>query len=93
MTLNKTTILLCMSLCMSWCNAQDPNRFLGEVTAISQKYDSLWNGTQETYVFTGSSSIRFWEDLEAHFPDRQIINSGFGGSQTSDLLYFCENLI
>ncbi|MCM4153346.1 G-D-S-L family lipolytic protein [Arenibacter sp. N53] len=67
--------------------------FQNEVMAIQQKYDTLWDSSKETIVFTGSSSIRMWKDLETMFPDRQIINSGFGGSQSSDLLHFYNELI
>jgi lysophospholipase L1-like esterase len=34
-------------------------------------------------VFVGSSSIRLW-DLSRHFPNRPVINRGFGGSQIVD---------
>ena len=74
-------------------NAQDPSRFADEVAAIEKKYDSVWNPAKETVVFTGSSSIRFWKDLPDRFPEHQIVNTGFGGSQTSDLLAYSEQLI
>lgn len=67
--------------------------FRNEVSDIGKKYDSIWNPDQETIVFTGSSSIRMWKDLESRFPGHQIVNSGFGGSQASDLLKYQEELI
>lgn len=73
--------------------SQNPNRFKEEVSAIQKKYDTLWDASKETIVFTGSSSIRVWRDLESVFPGHQIVNSGFGGSQASDLLAFSEELI
>jgi lysophospholipase L1-like esterase len=73
--------------------AQDPSRFDEEVRSIEQRYDSIWDGSTETVVFTGSSSIRLWEDLDDLFPDHLIINTGFGGSQTSDLLVYSDKLI
>ena len=73
--------------------SQNPNRFKEEVSAIQKKYDTLWDSSKETIVFTGSSSIRVWRDLENFFPGHQIINSGFGGSQASDLLAYSEELI
>lgn len=74
-------------------HAQGPNRFDSEVEAILKKYDTLWDASRETVVFTGSSSIRIWTDLQTRFPEHQIVNSGFGGSQASDLLTFVEELI
>ncbi|MBU3025168.1 MULTISPECIES: GDSL-type esterase/lipase family protein [Zobellia] len=67
--------------------------FNKEVKAIVQKYDSLYDASQESIVFTGSSSIRVWKDLQERFPEHQIINSGFGGSQAIDLLQFTDELI
>jgi lysophospholipase L1-like esterase len=44
-------------------------------------------------VFTGSSSIARWESLRRDFPDWPVLNRGFGGSQMSDLVFFCERII
>ncbi len=74
-------------------NAQDPARFADQVVEIQQKYDTIWDGTKETIVFTGSSTIRMWKNLQALFPEHQIVNSGFGGSQASDLLAYSDELI
>ena len=73
--------------------AQDPNRYKKQVSELDTKYDSIWDPTKETIVFTGSSSIRMWKDVQERFPEQQVINTGFGGSQASDLLYFADNLI
>lgn len=73
--------------------SQDPTRFAEEVEAIKKKYDTLWDASKETIVFTGSSSVRIWNDLQERFPEHQIVNSGFGGSQASDLLYYSEEFI
>jgi lysophospholipase L1-like esterase len=74
-------------------NSQNPKRFETEVAYIQKKYDTLQESVYETIVFVGSSSIRTWEGLEENFPEQQIINSGFGGSQASDLLAYCDELI
>ena len=74
-------------------HSQDPSRFKEEVADIEKKYDSLWDPSQETIVFTGSSSIRTWDDLEEKLPNSQIVNTGFGGSQASDLLAYSKELI
>lgn len=73
--------------------AQEIAPFADEVEAIQKKYDTLWDASKKTIVFTGSSSIRIWHDLQARFPDHQIVNSGFGGSQASDLIGYCDELI
>ncbi|EAR00160.1 SGNH/GDSL hydrolase family protein [Maribacter sp. HTCC2170] len=73
--------------------AQKQNRFQGEVEAIQKKYDTLWNPSKETIVFTGSSSIRLWKELNDLFPDHQIVNTGFGASLSTDLLHYCKELV
>ncbi|MEP2238558.1 MAG: SGNH/GDSL hydrolase family protein [Maribacter sp.] len=73
--------------------AQTENVFTNEVKDITAKYDSIWDSSKETIVFTGSSSVRLWRKLEEEFPNHQIVNSGFGGSQASDLLLFTDELI
>ena len=72
---------------------QDPLRFEAEVTLMEKNMDSLWDQNTPTLVFTGSSSIRMWADLQERFPDTQILNTGFGGSQASDLLFYLGPLI
>lgn len=69
------------------------NNFQNEVDDIVHRNDSIWDNSKETIVFTGSSSIRFWTDVQERFPQYQVLNSGFGGSQTSDLLYHLDNLV
>jgi len=71
--------------------AQDPLRFDQEVkkliagdTAITRK---------KLILFTGSSSIRFWGDIKKYYPQYNVVNRGFGGSQMSDLVYYTDKLI
>lgn len=72
---------------------QTDNPFKNEVKAIQQKNDSLWDSSKATIVFTGSSSIRFWKDVQERFPEHQVLNTGFGGSQFSDLELYLDELI
>ncbi|WP_297337809.1 GDSL-type esterase/lipase family protein [Algoriphagus sp.] len=55
-----------------------------EVRSLTQKIDSLGWSPGAT-VFTGSSTIRMWNDLAETFPNNELINTGFGGSQAIDL--------
>lgn len=92
--LKKIEILTVFAMIVSLSNfAQTENVFTNEVKDITAKYDSIWDSSKETIVFTGSSSIRLWRKLQDEFPEHQIINSGFGGSQASDLLLFIDELI
>ncbi len=73
-------------------NAQDPNRFKEQITELTGKVHSFSNN-KKLAVFTGSSSIRMWKDVQSYFPDYNVINNGFGGSHFSDLLFFYDELI
>lgn len=86
-------LLLCFLALSFFTQAQDPNRFTDEIVQIQKKYDTLWNSSKETVVFTGSSSVRYWSDLQERFPKHQIVNTGFGGSLASDLLVHVNKLI
>jgi len=44
-------------------------------------------------LFTGSSSVAFWKDLQQAFPDHRVLNRGFGGSEFSDLLQYSDRVI
>ncbi|MGB7396168.1 MAG: GDSL-type esterase/lipase family protein [Pricia sp.] len=73
--------------------AQDSLQFKEEVEALQNRYDTVFNPSQETIVFTGSSSIRMWQDVQERFPNHRVVNTGFGGSQATDLSYYIYDLI
>ncbi len=43
-------------------------------------------------VFVGSSSVRLWK-LDKSFPDIDVVNRGFGGSQLADAVQFAPRLL
>lgn len=47
----------------------------------------------DAILFVGSSSIRFWKDLEKDFPDYKVINRGFGGSGLDDAIHYANDII
>jgi len=71
--------------------AQNSERFRTEVEKLTSNDQSITK--KNVILFTGSSSIRLWTDLNSRFPELNIVNRGFGGSQTTDLLYYFDNLI
>ena len=74
-------------------HAQQNGPFQEEVQSIQKKYDGLWDASKTTIVFTGSSSIRMWNNIQDAFPEYQVVNSGFGGSMSADLLRYTNELI
>lgn len=71
--------------------AQDPLRFEKEVQALTAT-DATVN-KKELILFTGSSSIRLWPNLAHSFPQHNVLNRGFGGSEMQDLYYYRKSLI
>ncbi|MDA0194626.1 MAG: SGNH/GDSL hydrolase family protein [Bacteroidetes bacterium] len=87
-------ILVILSLvlcCYSNIYAQDAKRFEKEISNYLKEDAS--GIPANPILFVGSSTIRMWKDLEVYFPNKNIINRGFGGSQMSDLLYYANDLI
>ena len=44
-------------------------------------------------LFIGSSTIRMWKTLDQDFPDRNILNRGFGGSEIADSTHFIPRVV
>ncbi|WP_075349497.1 GDSL-type esterase/lipase family protein [Algoriphagus marinus] len=66
--------------------------FQKEVKSLTERIDQKgWK--PNSFVFTGSSSVRLWRNLQEEFPTIPIINTGFGGSQASDLLIHLDELV
>lgn len=84
--------LLIMVGLSSQASAQDPLRFQKEVDQIHDKHPPSVQ-RDNLILFTGSSSIKMWKDLTQDFPDYEVINAGFGGSQTFELLHYVNELI
>lgn len=89
----KRTALLSICLCVTIAlPAQEKHVFENEVKALVLR-DSLITNRKDVILFTGSSSIRMWTDLEKDFADKNVLNRAFGGSTMRDLLYFADQLI
>jgi lysophospholipase L1-like esterase len=72
-------------------HAQEKHPFENEIKELIQG-DSLVI-KRNIILFTGSSSIKMWTDLEKDFKGKNVLNRGFGGSTMRDLLYFADELI
>jgi lysophospholipase L1-like esterase len=87
------TFLIATILSFSFIvHAQDPGRFQKEIDTIVVKNTKRVNN-HDLIIFTGSSSIRRWQNIQDYFPGKNIINTGFGGSMMSDLLYYSDSVI
>lgn len=60
--------------------------------AAFEEQDRKQAPPKNAYLFAGSSSIRLW-NLPRSFPDLDVINRGFGGSQIADTVHFAPRII
>jgi len=72
--------------------SQDPKRYENQIRNF-QTASTIQRSEEPLLVFTGSSSIRRWENLTTLFPGFQVIKTGFGGSTMNDLEYYINEAI
>jgi len=72
--------------------AQQPVPFEKEIKAFEEQ-DKTTPPPKDAILFTGSSSIRLWESLKTDFPDKVVLNRGFGGSKLPDVIHFADRAI
>ncbi len=69
-----------------------PDRFEDEIR-IFEIIDHFRPPPRNAILFTGSSTIRKWNNLENDLPGIDLINRGFGGSTMKDLNYYRERIV
>ena len=74
------------------CNNNPSNPFENEIQAFEKMDLDNPPGTG-MILFVGSSSLRMWKDIDKVFPDFNVLNRGFGGSQTSDVIHFFDRVV
>ena len=90
-TILKSTLFILM-LCLIQHSFAQEIPFQEEVNNRAREIDaSGWK--PGSVVFTGSSTIRMWKNLQEQFPDIAIINSAFGGSQADQLLLHLDKTV
>lgn len=88
------TVRLCLLFLLTtqaWAWAQT-SPFEKEILAFEAQ-DRTNPPPANAILFTGSSSIRFWANLNTYFPDKVVLNRGFGGSELSDVRYLADRVI
>jgi len=75
--------------CITTVQAQ---RYKDDVATIL-KYDKMFAPPEHPILFTGSSSIRKWDDLERTFASYVAMNRGIGGAVTNDIIYYADDII
>lgn len=75
--------------------AEKPHNFAAyekEIAAF-EKADLANPPPQKALLFIGSSTIRLWKTIKEDFPQEQVINRGFGGSEIVDATHFAPRII
>jgi lysophospholipase L1-like esterase len=67
-------------------------RWEKEISAYEAK-DKTAPPARGGVVFTGSSTIRGWKTLAQDYPQHNVINRGFGGSQIVDATHFADRIV
>ena len=89
-------LLLCLlaSAPSVFAQQQQPpaDKWQSEIAAF-EAADKTNPPPQGAILFIGSSSIRLWKSLAQDFPQHQVINRGFGGSQIIDSVNYAQRII
>jgi lysophospholipase L1-like esterase len=92
----KKVILLCSLLmaAVTVLKAQQTEkpRFWDDVQTIKH-YDRMYNPPAHPILFTGSSSIRKWGDLERTFASYVVMNRGIGGAVVNDITFYLDDIV
>ncbi|MBA9078912.1 SGNH/GDSL hydrolase family protein [Rufibacter quisquiliarum] len=70
----------------------NPTIWEKEIMAF-EKSDSLKMPPPGGILFVGSSSVRGWRSVGQDFPDKPVLNRGFGGSRIGDAVYYFDRII
>lgn len=77
-------------------NGAEPNRqtsrWESDIEAFEAS-DKTNPPPQNSILFVGSSSIRFWPNLQRAFPGHKVFKRGFGGSELSDSVTFADRIV
>ena len=90
--LSKITISFLLLVSYNGLQAQQHPPFYDEIQNF-KKLDSAHFPPKNALLFVGSSSIRKWEDVQSYFPDKIVINRGFGGSELTDAIRYANDII
>ncbi len=90
--LKGATALLFLLISYNNTKAQKEPAFYDEIQHFKH-LDSAHFPPKNAILFVGSSSFRKWEDVQSYFPDKKIINRGFGGSELTDAIRYANEII
>ncbi|MDB4691455.1 SGNH/GDSL hydrolase family protein [Verrucomicrobia bacterium] len=88
----RALILFLFLTCADTGKAQNSERWEKAIVAFESQ-DRKSPPSVGGVLFIGSSSIRKWDSLSEDFPNKNVINRGFGGSKIPDSIHFFERIV
>jgi len=70
----------------------EPQPFEDEIARF-EAADSVSPPSRNAVLFVGSSSIRVWPNLKADFPNTEVLQRGFGGSNLSQVIHYAPRIV
>jgi lysophospholipase L1-like esterase len=89
----KKILTVFLLLCFIFSFSQEKKPMFWQDIQNFKKADQETPPPKDAILFIGSSSFTRWTDVADYFPDKVIINRGFGGSRLTDLNYFADDLL
>jgi lysophospholipase L1-like esterase len=88
-------LLLAGLLQGAWCAETGKKNFWEGAIVAFEKADAVAPPPEDAILFIGSSTMVLWTTttLQRQFPEHQIINRGFGGSQVSDAVEYAPRIV
>lgn len=90
--MKKTIVFLLTFLMTFFFNAQEKPAFWNDIEHFKQINQNN-PPPKNAILLVGSSSFTMWKDVGDYFPEKVIINRGFGGSSLYDLNFYSDELL
>src|SRR5581483_4465691 len=89
--LNLLLLLGCLFVYAGCAPVHTPSKWGPAIDAF-EKQDQAHPPPAHPILFVGSSTIRIWKTSQ-DFPNLPVLNRGFGGSETSDVVQFFDRVV
>lgn len=73
-------------------NSKAPNKYESDIQ-LFERLDAQNPPPKKAILFVGDSNIRLWKNLKKDMDGLTVINRGFGGSKSEDLLLYADRII
>lgn len=82
-----------LSIAAAFAQTPQPKPPFWDDVQTIKKYDGMFAAPVHPVLFTGSSSIRKWDDAQWTFAKYSALNRGIGGAVTNDIIYYLNDIV